>query len=214
MTTDKAGIDTYKYFSTLEGNQNIATEFALKIITKFVKSYRPKNILELGLGIGSISYAILHYCNATNQKINYVGTEANEFCLEVLPKYLKEYYSQVTIFKTLDNVSNTEKFDFVIIDGKDESLSKVKDIISKHGIIIIEGDRIPQLSLIRSIFPNSFYTRVLSNYKNPSYGPFSATTLCGGLQLIFINPSLKQLLDYSFYKIQTAIRYRIRALNK
>ena len=117
MTTDKTGIDTYKYFSTLEGNQNIASEFALKLITKFVKSYRPKNILELGLGIGSISYAILHHSNSTNQKINYVGTEANEFCLEVLPKYLKEYYSEVTIFKTLDNVLNPEKFDFIIIDG-------------------------------------------------------------------------------------------------
>lgn len=210
MKSDKIAIETYKYFSNLEGNQHIATEYALKIIVKTVKKYHPKNILELGLGIGSISHVVLKFCQSKNLKISYTGTEANDFCLMALPKYLKEHYKQITIFNALENVSNPEKFNLIIIDGKDDSIIKVKDIISTHGIIIIEGDRIPQLNSIRNIFPNAFYARVISNYKNPSYGPFSSGDYCGGLQLLFINPNLEQKLDYLFYKFQTAIRYKIR----
>ncbi|WP_293870268.1 hypothetical protein [Flavobacterium sp.] len=210
MKSDKIAVETYKYFSNLEGNQHIATEFALKIIAKIVKKYQPKNILELGLGIGSISCVVLKFTQSKNQAINYLGTEANYFCLMALPKYLKEHYNRLTIFNALEDVVHSQQFDLIIIDGKDENILRVKDIISRHGIIIIEGDRMPQLNSIRTIFPNSFYTRVISNYKNPNYGPFSATDYSGGLQLLFINPTFKQKLDYLFYKFQTAIRYKIR----
>jgi hypothetical protein len=213
MKTNKIAIETYKYFSNLEGNQHIASEFALKTILNIISSYQPTRILELGLGIGSISYTVLHFARVNNYNIRYYGTESNEFCLNVLPKYLRDYLSQVQIFNSLQDISNTEKFDLVIIDGSDENIKMMELLLSKNGIIIIEGDRLPQLNSIKTIFPNSLYTRVISNYRNPKYGPFSAQSFSSGIQLLFINPSWKQKLDFWKYKFRTALNYRLRAIS-
>lgn len=210
MNTNKIAADAYKYFSNLEGNKHIASEFALKAILKIVHKYQPKKVLELGLGIGSISYCILDYCLKAKNKIQYFGTEKNEFCLSAIKGYLNGFYSQIKMYDSFQNVPVDEIFDLVIIDGSDDYLKKVGSTISKNGIIIIEGDRIPQLNIVRSIFPKSIYVRVVSNYKNPEYGPFSSNDFSGGLQLIFINPTFGQKIDYWKYKLQTSINYKLR----
>lgn len=212
MEVKNSAIQTYKYFSGLDGNQHIASEFALRKVIKIIYRYKIKNVLELGLGIGSIAYCILDFSKEINSKINYVGTESNEFCLEFLPKYLKNHFDEIQIFDELNNVVLKEKFDLVIIDGKDENLLKIKSMISNRGIIIIEGDRIPQLDLVRNSFPNSLITRLISNYKSPEYGPFSSSDWCGGLQLIFVNPNFYQKVNFIYYKITTSVKYRLRAI--
>ncbi|MFV8373873.1 hypothetical protein [Flavobacterium sp. LB1P71] len=179
MRVQNSAIQTYKYFSSLDGNQHIASEFALKKVIKIIDRYKITNVLELGLGIGSIAYCVLDFSKEVNTKINYIGTESNEFCLEVLPKYLKDHFHKIQIFDNLINVISKEKFDLVIIDGKDENLLKIKNLMSNRGIVVIEGDRIPQLELIRNSFPNSLFTRLISNYKSPEYGPFSSSDWCG-----------------------------------
>jgi len=213
MRVKNNAIQTYKYFSGLEGNQHIASEFALKKIIKIIERYKIKNVLELGLGIGSISYCILDFLKEVNTEINYIGTESNEFCLEVLPKYLKDHFHKIKIFDDLNNVISKGKFDLVIIDGKDENLMKIKNMISNRGIIVIEGDRMPQLELVKNNFPNSLFTRLISNYKSPEYGPFSSSDWCGGIQLIFINPNFYQKVNFIYYKVTTSIKYRLRTIS-
>lgn len=210
MSNKDIAVATFKYFSGLEGNQHIASEFALKTIVDIVDKYKTENVLELGLGIGSIAYCIQDFYQKSHRKLNYVGTEANAFCLNALSTYLKEYYAKVQIFNTLKDIETTQKFDLIIIDGTDEHLLKIKDMITDNGIIIVEGDRIPQLNIIREIFPKSLYTRVVSNYISPDYGPFPPGSYSGGLQLIFINPTLEQKIDFALYKIKTAVNYRLR----
>ncbi|MDN3676715.1 hypothetical protein QWY90_05245 [Flavobacterium paronense] len=214
MSNQNVAVATYKYFSDLEGNQCIATEFALKIILKLVKNYKAKNILELGVGIGCISFCVMKLSSDNNLNINYVGTESNEFCLKVLPNYLKEHYTKIQLFAELKDVKSIEKFEIIIIDGKDENIKEVESLIATNGIIIIEGDRIPQLNIIRETFPKSIYTRVISNSRNPNYGPIPSTHYSGGVQLIFVDPNFKQKLDYWFYKTRTALYYKIRAFKK
>lgn len=214
MGEQNTAIQTYKYFSALDGNQHIASEFALKKVIDVVKNHKVGTILELGLGIGSISYSVLEYSKNVSKNINYTGTESNAFCLSVLPKYLKEHFGKIQIFGSLNEVPDEEKMDLVIVDGKEENLTKIKKLLSKRGIVIIEGDRMPQLELIRNSFPNSLYVRLISNYKNPDYGPFVTKDWCGGIQLIFVNPNFKQKINYIYYKILTAIRYRLRLINE
>lgn len=214
MNTHKIATDAYKYFSNLEGNQHIASEFALKSILDIISVHKPIRTMELGLGIGSIAYSVLKFATDAKQGIIYFGTESNEFCLNVLPKHLKDYFSIVQIFNSLQDISITEKFDVVIIDGTDENLVMVRNMIAKNGIIIIEGERLSQLKSIRTIFPNSVYTKVISNYRNPKYGPFSAKNFSSGIQLLFINPGWKQKLNFWKYKFRTALNYRLRALSK
>lgn len=214
MENQKIAVETYKYFSKLEGNQHIASEFALKTIIDVIENYKINNVLELGLGIGSISFCVLEFAKENNKQINYIGTESNEFCLGVLPKYLKNHFDKIQIFDNLNNVIISEKFDLIIIDGKEENLLKVKKMISKRGIIIIEGDRMPQLGLIQSAFSNHKYVRIISNSLNLSYGPSSlfSSHYIGGAQLIFTNPNFSQKINYIYYKIITAIRYRLRTI--
>ena len=212
MVNQKIAAKTYKHFSNLEGNQHIASEFALGKIIDFISKYKVKSVLELGIGIGSISFCVLEFFKEKNEMIKYIGTESNEFCLSVLPKYLKSNFSNIEIFNNLNDVSTDLKFQMVIIDGKDENLLKIKELISKNGIIIIEGDRQPQLKLIKSIFPKHLYVRLISNRKNPNYGPFSSDDLIGGIQLIFINPTFNQKVNFTYNKVKTAILYRVRRL--
>lgn len=212
MRTDNIAIETYKYFSTLEGNQYIASEFALKVILEIIHNYKVKNVLELGVGIGSISYSVFEYAQNSKRDIHYVATETNSFCLDVLPRYLNKFYDKLTIYNEINELSRKDKFDVIIIDGKDENMEFLEKLISKNGIIIIEGFRINQLKIIRDIFPNSIYTRVISNYMNPVYGPISSNHYAGGVQLIFVNPTLKQKMNYLSYRVGTAVKYRLRAL--
>lgn len=214
MSHQNVAVTTYKYFSDLEGNQYIASEFALKTILKVVENYKVKNILELGVGIGCISFCLLKFSVENKLNINYIGTESNEFCLKVIPNYLKEYYKKIQIFDELKEVKSDEKFEIIIIDGKDENIKEVESLIANNGIIIIEGDRIPQLNIIRDMFPKSIYTRIISNNKNPNYGPIPATHYSGGVQLIFINPTFKQKSEYWFYRIRTSLYYKLRAFKK
>ena len=213
MKNQNIAVETYKYFSDLEGNQHIASEFALKKIIDVIENYKIKNVLELGLGIGSISFCVLQFAKRNRQNINYTGTEADDFCLKVLPKYLKVHFDKIQIFNSLNNVNSSKKFDLIIIDGKEENLFKVKDVISERGIIIIEGDRMPQLELVKNVFSNHKYVRIISNQLNRSYGPCSIypSHYIGGIQLIFINPDLIQKLNFVYYRILTAIRYKLRS---
>ncbi|MCU0333681.1 MAG: hypothetical protein MUF62_01375 [Chitinophagaceae bacterium] len=93
---------TYQYFSTLEGNQHIASVYALEKIVELVQRYQVKTVLEVGLGIGSISHALLSYANASGQRLRYIGTEANDFCLQALPRNLQADFSQVELYSNIE----------------------------------------------------------------------------------------------------------------
>ena len=210
MVRNKSAVATYKYYSTLEGNQHIASQFALSFINSLFRKFKIQNVLELGLGIGSICYSVHNFCEIKGYKISYSGTESNPFCLGVLPKYLKTYFNTLDLYTNLDQVPTNKKFDLLIIDGKENNLDKVKELTSTHGIILIEGDRLPQLEIIRNVFPKSTIVRVISLTKNPNYGPFSSNHWCGGVQLVFIHPTFIQKIYHFYLKMTTAIKYKLR----
>ena len=209
MNVKKATREYYKYFSNQEGNEHIAGVFAIETILNLTSIYKSKNILELGLGIGSVSYSIIDFLTQKNISFNYYGTENNAFCLQELPKNLKDNFYKINLYKEFKDLESNLVFDFIIIDGSDDSLQKIKDFVSKRAVIFVEGYRIEQVNFIRSIFPNSIFTSVISDFKNPEYGPFDSDKWSGGGQLIFINPSLKQKLHWFYLRVLTSIKYKI-----
>ena len=54
MNYKKIAKDNYKKFAFIDGNQHIASEYALITILKLIEDFNVKSILEVGLGIGSI----------------------------------------------------------------------------------------------------------------------------------------------------------------
>jgi len=206
--------ENYKRFCSLDGSQYIASEFALKTILNLIKRFKLSKILELGLGIGSISDTVLKYNKQNTLNIEYFGTESDTFCLSVLPNYV-EHFNDIKLSKNLNQIQQ-KKFDFVIIDGLDDSLSAIKDYVEKRTILYVEGDRKVQTQLLLDLFPKHKYVNVITLKKNPKYAHESRSeeSYIGGGQLIFINPNMLMNLYFFREQLKTFLIRKIRKFNK
>ena len=210
MKNKSLAVQNYKRFCAMEGCDYIASEFALETILKIIKIFNVNEILEIGLGIGSISDTVLKYSKKESVKINYVGTEQNEFCLNALKKNVIDY-NQIELYKELNQIKN-KKFDLIIIDGYDDTLKEIVHFCKKNTIIYIEGDRKGQTETTMRIFPKSKYVNIITLNKNKyySHGHGMTTFYVGGGQLIFIDPTLKMKLFWFQQKTATFIKNKIR----
>ena len=207
MKRNEIQSNLYQSFCKADGSQHIASEYAIEKINGLVENFGIKGILEVGLGIGSISGIVLAV-NKNKPDIDYIGTEADDFCLNALPENLKEDYNRLKIYPNLTEIPSDKKIDLIIIDGKDHNLQAVKDLISENGILAIEGDRIPQQDSLQELFPQHKYVHCISLKKNKEYSPFSTENWQGGLKIILVYPTLKQNLWWFKEKYFTKIKYQ------
>ncbi|MFD1614960.1 hypothetical protein [Gelatiniphilus marinus] len=198
MNLKQIAQNTYLEFSNYEGSQHIASEFSIFKTLEIIKKNNVKNILEVGLGIGTIPSAV-STCFGNN--INYTGTEANPFCLESLKRNLS--FKNIKVYSSLNQIDLSQKQELVIVDGKDVELGKVSKLISEHGIIMIEGDRKNQQNKIYSMFPKALFVHLISSKKNHPKGVFDNNSWQGGIKVFFINPTLKQKLYWFKEKMNT-----------
>lgn len=197
---------SYRKFEHAEGNQHIASEFAVHKLAELITWFKTKRILEIGLGIGSISGSLLDF---KKDKIQcYLGTEDNLFCLEALKKNLGVNHSKLNINSEIKEVPTDKEFDLVIIDGKDHNLREIEKLVSPRGIIAIEGDRLPQQIILEEMFPKHKMVHSISLSKNASSSPFPSDEWQGGLKIIFVKPCLKQQFWWLKEKIFTKIKYQ------
>ena len=208
MTYLEVARDNYKRFSTIEGNEFIASEYALTTIMRLIEDFKVKSVLEVGLGIGSISDTILK----KHPEIKYTGTEAEPYCLTVLPKNVVNY-EKIAVFNDLSQPAS-EQYDLIIVDGSDASLAEIKRFCHDDTILFIEGFRGEQVAALKQIFPKSMHAEVISSRRNPEYGPFPATRWGGGGQLIFINPDLYKKYYWFKEKVRSFIVRRMRKFKK
>jgi hypothetical protein len=212
MNYKENAADTYKKFSALEGNQHIAGDYAIEKILELIKDFKIKNILEIGLGIGSIVDAVLNFSKVNNLKINYYGTEANEFCLEALKKNVTDL-DEIHLFPDLEFLKTEAKFDLVIVDGSDESLTKVRHLLAPRSLLFIEGGRASQIQFLKELFPKFVYAEIISVRKPPEYGPYHQKWTGGG-SLIFTNPNFVQKCYCFNEKVKTFLKRRARKFIK
>lgn len=212
MEIKKIVVENYKEFCSFEGSDYIASEFALETILRIIKIFKIKNLLELGMGIGSVSDTVFKFDK--ENLINYYGTENNDFCLKVLPNNVKNF-AKIVLNSELKNIRN-KKFDLIIIDGLDKSISTIESYCNDHAIVFVEGDRKNQTTKLLSIFPKSLYVNVITLQKKPSYahGGGSVNSYVGGGQLIFINPTFRMRIYWIKEKISTFIKIKIRIINR
>ena len=198
MTSEQIAKKVYKKFSFLEGNQHIAGEFALICIVRLINDFNVKSVLEIGLGIGCITETVLTF----SKDVIYLGTEANEFCLEALQVNITNYDS-LQIYNDLSEIPLGVTNDFIIVDGSDVSFSLIKRMCHKKTIIFIEGGRALQVNDLKKLFPRAMHVEMISDYKCPDYGPFSNKNWSNGGQLIFPYPTVKMKIYYLKEKIAT-----------
>ena len=212
MRSDKLAEVNYLKFCQLPGSDYIASEFALKRILGLIKSFRIKSVLEVGLGIGSIADTVLKSFQVSDVDVEYAGTEANEFCKNILPTNVDDY-DKIDVYERLDQINIKKKFDLVIIDGEEDKLEDIKNRCTENALIFIEGDRAPQTKLIVSFFPKALHVNLISLEKNKPYahGICKPEHFVGGGQLIFINPTFLMKMYWLKEKVAT---YGKRSLRK
>ena len=194
----------YEKFSLAEGSHHIASEYAILKMQDLIRKFHIKNVLEVGLGIGSIAGSLLE----VNQELEYSGTETNRFCLDSLPDNLGKNYERLVIYPDLQTVPANKKFDLLIVDGKDPNLPSLKKMLSPRGIIVLEGDRLHQQKVLQSLYPRHKMVHSISLRKNKSTSPFSAEEWQGGLKVIFTNPSGTQYIWWLKEKFVTKLKYQ------
>jgi len=214
MNIKKLAKQNYKSFCSFEGSDYIASEFALETLLKLVTFFKIKNILEVGLGIGSVADTILKLDQKENLGIDYVGTEMNEFCLNALKKNVF-HFEKIQLFSEIKDLPS-KKFQLIIIDGSDESLNFIREKIEKSPIFFVEGDRKEQTEKILNLFPDHLYVNVITLQKNPSYAHEGRdlNSYIGGGQLIFVNPTTAMKIYWLKEKIGTFLKRKIRKWNK
>ena len=143
-----------------------------------------------------------------NKNVKYSGTENNDFCLQALKLNITNGFDRLKVFNSLKDINSATKYDLIIIDGSDSGLQNIIDIIASHGIIAIEGDRIPQERLISGLFPNHKLVHSISLSKNKENSPFPSEEWQGGLKIIFVNPTFGQYVYWMMEKLCTKVKYQ------
>jgi hypothetical protein len=207
MKTNTRQSNLYKTFCEAEGSQNIASEYAIEKINEVVEKFGLYTILEIGLGIGSISGMLLA-AKKNNLIVNYSGTESNKFCLNAIAGNLRENYYRLSIYPNLTEIPPERKFNLIIIDGMDRDLHTIKNMISENGILVIEGDRVVQQYLLQELFPFHKYVHCISLKKNKEYSPFPIENWQGGVKFIFVDPTMKQKFWWLKEIFLTKIKYQ------
>ncbi|GAA4316368.1 hypothetical protein GCM10023115_25430 [Pontixanthobacter gangjinensis] len=203
----------YQKFSQAEGSQYIVSEYALNQILKLVQKFKPVNILELGVGIGTISDSILKRYNSKYQP-NVYGIENNSFCLSKIPENLGEDYRKLKLFNSIQGLPENIKFDFLIIDGKDNDLELLKDKIRDKAIIVVEGDRKDQTDIFKSLFPSSKFVHSITSKRNSVYSNRPKDHFQGGIKLLFRDPDLKQNFKWLKLKFSSKINFQLRRVSR
>ncbi|TXD49122.1 methyltransferase [Polaribacter sp. IC073] len=208
MSIKKISLEKYIEYSNYEGSQHIAKEHSIFRILQVIKKEKAKNVLEIGLGIGTIYSAVREF----SKEIKYFGTENNDFCLKSLEKNLSDSYNSLIIYESIEDVHFKDKIDVVIVDGKDRYFDYVKESISNNGVIIIEGYRQDQLVEIRKLFPESIDVHVITLSKNDGSGFFDSNHYQGGVKIIYVKPIFRQRINWFKQKVSTKYKYIIRTL--
>lgn len=204
----------FRRYCEAEGSEYIVSEFALFQILKIIKKYKIQNILEVGIGIGTISGSILKYSRLEKLTVNISGTETNSFCLNQIPLNLKDDYKNLKVFRNLKDLKVDEQFELIVIDGAEENLIKITKLLKPKGIILVEGDRAQQVDIIREIFPRSKYVQLISLVKNGEYSVQKRGDYQGGLKVIFTNPGTQQTFHWLKLKVSTKLKYYWRQINR
>ncbi len=108
--------EVYERFRAKPGSARIASAFALAHLAALLRERRPRSALEIGAGIGTVTWALLAHPVGVERV---VATEDVPFCLEQLDRNLtqemKNRLHLVTEPRTFASVQGP--FDLLIIDG-------------------------------------------------------------------------------------------------
>ena len=115
MSVDKLASDIFREFKIKPESQYIAAEFTLVELSRLIARLKPRRVLEVGAGIGTITKLLLTHPDRPKQL---TVTEAHPVCVSELAKNLKGVeLADYRLVKSANELDVTEHYDLVIFDG-------------------------------------------------------------------------------------------------
>ena len=146
-------LEIYGRFKEQLGSEHIATPITIEILLDICRNQKPVSILELGGGLGTISYLLLSNSNA--QLDIY---EDNDFCRRKLKENLATFAGRYQIIESYRTLPPNNSYDLVVVDGGSgkpgdggykNAVSCIMACLDSVKTIFVEGYRYHQCYLIR-----------------------------------------------------------------
>lgn len=178
----------WRKFASLPGavvgdTVGIASEQAIRGVLNVIAKYHPAKILELGAGIGTLTYTALSavtHSSIDREAFRFFTIENNEFCLSQLAGNLEKYKGLYTVCRSTEELPQGMKFDFIIVDGGgdldgDMGVMNFENRLEAKGVILVEGTRAFQRELIKRWYGSRKFVTV----KLPSLSPMIVDPVSG-----------------------------------
>ena len=147
-------IAIYRRFKALPGSEHIGKPVSIDALIGMCRRLRASHIVEMGCGIGALSYTLLAHSDA------FVDIyEDNEFCQKALAENLKEFAGRFRVIDTYRLLPPSLDYELAVIDGgtgqdKDggHRLAACHILLGQDRLsgVYIEGYRGLQRDLVRS----------------------------------------------------------------
>lgn len=194
----------YTDFNHKPGGSHIAKPTTIDFLIQFCKSEKPRYILELGGGIGTLTFTALKYSNAHVDVY-----EQNDFCKEQLLKNVSSVRGEdrLTLIDIYTTLPPRRDYDLMIIDGGEaqdhqhgyaETVWLFINYLNSLKAIYVDGRRPAQRKQARMALRNKGYYK-LTRHKDLMY---KGQNYMGGLEFkIYPHKSkLVQLANYYFWE--------------
>lgn len=213
--------EVHQRFKDLPGSEYIASENAIRGLIRILQRTRPRRILEIGSGIGTLSYTIISTMEALRGRdYRLVMVESNEFCRTRLPVNLRDKFARARLLRHIGDITDRE-FDLIIVDGADTSDGRYLTLLADRGMVFVEGDRGPQRHIIES--SRRSYVRALYRSMQVEHAaghhlrsPGRAVRWGGGYWVYQFHPTWcergRYLADHLWHGILVTKRRRIKQL--
>ncbi len=200
----------YNRFRSLPGSEHIASRYAICGLIRICRHKKPKRILEIGTGIGTLTHTLIEILSCMHPAgFQLTSIEKNEFCLGQLRNNLREHLSQFQLYPDIADVPGDFGFDLVVADGGSQKDDRYFLRLSRGAVIFVEGDRSIQRGTIkRAAGPRRFLeaeARTLKTTQDDSRPE-------GGYSLIWLEPSIRDRVSFLRFRLQAPVVYRLRSV--
>lgn len=214
MNNYEAARQIWNTFKEKEGSRHIASPVAIAALTSWLRYEKPNRILEIGAGIGTLTYSAVKTLNRIFPTRNYslISLESNSFCCHELAKNLAAFKDDFTTFSDVSDIPKDSKdFDFVITDGGNEAQTELFSSLSQRAFIFIEGNRREQSQTLETVLQGRRFIK--ADVRNLRRGILNdGANGIKGYRIYKINPTFKHRIIFRWLNLKTSFVYRWRAL--
>ena len=192
----------------VDGVEGIASSFAITMLLRVLKKHSPRRILELGSGIGTMTYAICWHISrksdSRRETIKFHTVENNEYCIDQIERNLDEFRGVYARFNSVADAQAIEKeYDLIIVDGGgdlpgDMGIMDFGAMLGRKGVILIEGSRGYQRNRVKEWYKDRKCIEIFLKHTPKRKSK---------LRLFFFEPYISQRIYYRIVEIAYRVRF-------